>query len=617
MPRKQVYGKRSRAAQDPFAIFAASPEKPSYKTPTENVKVIEVAEELSRLDLHTPYSPDTERVALREKNINTVFRFPVVPKKDHRRRPRSGRLITEEDERAFDGAYKTQECNADGDPPREDQENRGPQLEAEQEHEQEPVALPEEQVLQDEMPVHKQEHDQSRQETIETFQEAAAGIHYLPPPDAYSQHCDQLLQSSAHGLEDFASWAAELATHFDLMKIAEASFGEVYRLSLSSHISSLSFSRSDESVLKIIALKPPESQLPKDKRKRNAALKKAEAMSAPSDVASEVRLLQRMSSIPGFTNFRDVRVLKGRPPPPFVKAFKEYNTKQKDADKEASIFPDPVKKANYADDQLWAVIEMQDAGTDLERLVENGDCSSVFAVWDVFWQVVLSLAKGEEGAQFEHRDLHLGNICVRGQSNPPATAASAIDPTRRLGFTNLETTLIDYTISRACMSTLPSPGTSTTDNIAHTDLTPQPELFEGDATEEYQYEIYRQMRSRLFLAHPLADWDTQYRAIQRAEAKGTSWRSYCPGTNVVWLHFVLFKLLEGLEWPSAACSGRKKGVGRVERARAKRALELEEVLVIVRDCLDPGVEVGLLGSASELVGIALTEAWLRVEDVVG
>ncbi|GAB7362790.1 hypothetical protein MBLNU230_g3093t1 [Neophaeotheca triangularis] len=622
MPRKQVYGKRSRATHDPFAIFAASPEKPSSKANTEIVKVIEVSEELSRLQVQDARSPDNERVALGQKNANVVVQSPVISRKGHRRRPRSGRLITEEDEREFDGGCRTEECEAVVRAMGEDQENQAPEVGPEPEHTPEIPETHEEQYNEEENHRHNEELDEREEKVAKAIGDLQIESDPLPAPDAYSDHCEQLLQSSAHGLEDFSAWAGELATHFDLIKIAEASFGEVYRLCLSSHISSLSFSRADESVLKIIALKPPESKLPKDKRKRNAALKKAEAMSAPSDVASEVRLLQRMSSIPGFTNFRDVRILKGRPPPPFVKAFKEYNTNQKNAGKEGSIFPDPSKKTSYTDDQLWAVIEMQDAGTDLERLVEDGNCSNIFSVWDVFWQVVLTLAKGEEGAQFEHRDLHLGNICVRSNAPSPtptttSTDYSSLDLNRRLNFTSLETTLIDYTISRATMTPHSTSTSSSPEHpIAYTDLSLQPELFEGDSTEEYQYEIYRHMRSQLFLSSPLADWDTSWRKIKRNVAKkGTSWRDFCPGTNVVWLHFVLFKLLEGVEWPSSLFGGVKGGRKKGGEG-FRRALELEGVLGRVQELLDPGVEGGL-GGASGLVGVALVEGWLGVEDVVG
>lgn len=420
-----------------------------------------------------------------------------------------------------------------------------------------------------------------------------------PQINPHNLHCFELLQLSLHGLVAFDEWSEQLSTHFTVTKIAEASFGEVYRLSLLQDLST--FSSSDESVFKIIALTPPPSELPIDKRKCAAALKQANGMSKPSDVANEVRLLQRMSSIPGFTNFRDVRILQGRPSQPFISAFKAFNSEQKRRKKDTSIFPDPAKKTSYRDEQLWAVIEMQDAGSDLERFVETGQCHSIWSVWDIFWQVVLSLAKGEEGAEFEHRDLHLGNICVRMPTLASALGLQEIDVKRKLNFTGVETTIIDYTISRAIM-----PDSS----IAFHDLAKDSSLFQGDSTEEYQYDIYRFMRSAVYHNEPLVIFD-------QTSAMSASWEDYHPITNLVWLHFLLHTLLEQLDWPSASRAPPRKQ--KDAYARWKRSNDLEHELLRVQKLLDP--ETGLcrnaMRCASDLVGLALTEAWLGEEDVVG
>lgn len=437
-----------------------------------------------------------------------------------------------------------------------------------------------------------------------------------------------------------------------MTKIAEASYGEVYRLSVikSEDAPQMSISRNEESVLKIIALQPPVSTLPTQKRDRQRAVKKAEAMSKPADVASEVKLLQRMSSIPGFTNFRDARVLQGRPPQPFVAAFAAFNAAQKADEKEPSTFPDPARKASYREDQLWAVIEMQDAGTDLERLVERRRCGSIWAVWDVFWHVVLALAKGEEAAEFEHRDLHLGNICVRNPDHDAADAG-AVDVRRKLGFTGLEATLIDYTISRAAMPTASSDARNA--EIAYLDLSKDSHIFAGDSAEEYQYEIYRYMRSAVFLDDALARYPPAgaplpssppphptpphshpqpLPAPHPAAGETRSWSQFHPQTNLIWLHFVLHTLLKQPLWPSeqrpparpskrtkkAAASATAAEEVTAERAVRKRAAELEAALRTLQDLLQPGA-VGREGmrSAGDLVGMALGEGWLDVEDVVG
>lgn len=467
--------------------------------------------------------------------------------------------------------------------------------------------------------------------------------------DCYTAHCASLLELTSYPISSFSEWADDLSEDFSLVKIAEASFGEVYRLSLQPEAAEdpeLPLSKNDESVLKVIALKQPAETLPKKKRDLEKALEKAENMSKPDDVASELKLLRRLSDIPGFTNFRDLRVLRGRPPAPFATAFTAFNDAQKAANKEPSIFPDPAKKASYSKDQLWAVIEMQDAGTDLEKLVAQGISSNIWVVWDIFWQVVLALAKGEEEAEFEHRDLHLGNICVR---TPEPVDEATIDVSKSLGFTSFEATLIDYTVSRASMipASLASECTADKDDsVAFIDLANDPHLFYGDSAEEYQYDIYRYMRGSIYYSSPYATFPNDgtqenseetegQEGEEEAEAPlptapsaeematieretGRSWRQFHPQTNLCWLHYVLFMLLEQMQWPSSSKAPSKKNKPEAH-ARWKRARELENALLRVQEALDPGWlgEEGSLGRSGEIVAWAVEEEWLRVEDVVG
>jgi serine/threonine-protein kinase haspin len=214
-------------------------------------------------------------------------------------------------------------------------------------------------------------------------------------PNLYADYTRPLLSlcgdDSARGSPtSFSSWTTSLEKYFQISKIAEASYGEVYRLSLQAPRPG--FSRADESVLKIIALKPAPNAPSTSQRKAKAQISQ---MSSVANVVSEVQLLQRMTSTPGFTNFREIRVLQGRPCGAFVKAWKDFNNAQKKGEK--SYFPDPSRKTSYDDTQLWAVIEMQDAGIDLEHFQIN----NIWSCWDIFWGVALSLGKGEEEAQFE------------------------------------------------------------------------------------------------------------------------------------------------------------------------------------------------------------------------
>ncbi|CAK4034053.1 hypothetical protein DOTSEDRAFT_52281 [Lecanosticta acicola] len=595
MPRPQVYGKRSRAIYDPLAAPFSSPEQASKPSKPEKTKgVVTRTCQLVVEEKPAEVSRRPKRAALGEKSHNEVV-LPLEAVKQVKRKS------------------KKTEGRAGGE---EIVEQKGRRLRNNRLNEAEPgpinsslrdvpnqIPRPEQSAKKEESTRQRRTHTRFDDEGTETVEVRTIDLpkEQKPAdesqPSEYETHCQRLLDLSPHPLTGFDTWSDQLSEHFAVTKIAEASFGEVYRLSLQEDISE--FTSSDESVFKIIPLQAPESTLPQDKRRRAAARKKAEGMTKPMDVATEVKLLQRMSAIPGFTNFRDVRILQGRPPAAFADAFKQWNAEQKAKKKDQSHFPDPSKRNSYNTDQLWAVIEMQDAGTDLERSVENGDCTSVWKVWDIFWQVVLSLAKGEEGAQFEHRDLHLGNICVRAASHG---AAADVDITRKLGFTSLETTIIDYTISRCIM-----PDSS----IAYSDLSRDEALFQGDSTEEYQYDIYRYMRSALFFDAPMADF------YSRESLNDRSWEQYHPQTNLVWLHLVLYKLLEQIDWPSARKAPSKKAK-RAEHAVWKRSCELEKILLKAQDLLDPDeVCSNGINSASHLVLTALTGGWLDVEDVAG
>jgi serine/threonine-protein kinase haspin len=661
MPKKQaIYGKRSLAASTSINIFA-SPENTRRKA-VETIQIL-TDDEITKRKQQSAHAQSVEsplrpRKALGEISGNAVLHVEVPTRKDTKKSKKSKSTK----KRSKEGGAEQEAHVKDSDVVEEViRDVVGAACEgtstldlAVAEKSVKEVAIPIEEQIQAQIEVREETTQETQEPIIEptTNDEPDMALQPSAQHDCYTEHCASLLELTAYPVSSFSEWANDLNEDFSLVKIAEASFGEVYRLSLqpeAAEDADLALSRNDESVLKVIALTQPTETLPKSKRDRERALKKAENMSKPNDVASELKLLQRLSDIPGFTNFRDLRVLRGRPPAPFATAFTAFNEAQKAAKKELSIFPDPAKKASYSKDQLWAVIEMQDAGTDLEKLVAQGISSNIWVVWDIFWQVVLALAKGEEEAEFEHRDLHLGNICVR---TPEAVDEAKIDISKSLGLTSFEATLIDYTVSRASMipASMASESTETKDDsVAYIDLANDPHLFYGDSAEEYQYDIYRYMRGSIYYSSPYAsfpndgtsainheseapegegeheDQEHQLPTAPSAEEMATieretgrSWRQFHPQTNLCWLHYVLFMLLEQMHWPSSVKAPSKKSKPEAH-ARWKRARELENALLQVQESLDPGWlgEEGSLGRAGEIIAWAVEEGWLRVEDVVG
>ena len=208
--------------------------------------------------------------------------------------------------------------------------------------------------------------------------------------------------------------------------------------------------------------------------------------------------------------------------------------------------------------------------------------------------------------------------------------------------------------------------------VAYLDLDKDQALFSGDAEEEYQYEIYRYMRSCVYFDEPLVPYeppehhelqnqqDSQADAPQQSPKKSPwnaklkkvgkddVWRRFYPRTNLLWLHFLLFKLSQGLEFPSASTTteiverinlpsspsippsqtqepSQLDGQAEPEPLKCpfdpkklhRKAMRLEKILRKVVRALEPGELMGEEGlrSVGELVGWAVGEGWLGEGDI--
>jgi len=185
----------------------------------------------------------------------------------------------------------------------------------------------------------------------------------------------------------------------------------------------------------------------------------------------------------------------------------------------------------------------------------------------------------------------------------PALAPSG----RKLGYTGLETTIIDYTLSRADMPNGPTP--------AFLDLARDASLFEGDGSVEYQYDMYRYMRAAVLHDDPLASdasglATSDETSSKKSEACKTPWSAYRPLTNLVWLHFALHMLFKTVEWPSnVAEDTTSSGVARDLEDKLRT---LSGLLELKR--LAPGERIW--ESSGMLVAWVVERQWLDKEDVI-
>lgn len=333
---------------------------------------------------------------------------------------------------------------------------------------------------------------------------------------------------------DIQLWHAEWTSFCDIVKIAEGTYGSVFRLS----------DKSGSYRATIGKLMPLRA-------KCGVGSKKATNTSI-ADAASEIKLLELMNDVPGFVVFRGAEVLIGSLPK-VLRA--EYATFQKRemSRNDAECFS--MAETSFPRHQAWLFIEMDNAGMELDRAFHQTDESGLLQVSksgerylpvqrtrDIFWGTVEALARGEEMHNFEHRDLHLSNICIDLHDSDVGTDDQG-SPRDDYGLVpatimNLSVTVIDYTLSRA---TLP-------DRSAIFNSMRDPGIFQGDSAADLQFDIYRHMRDLVF--------HRPFSSQQRRNAT-RSWKDYVPTTNVLWLYFLLTKLMAWTPRPPLA----KKGGG--------------------------------------------------------
>ncbi|KAL8941705.1 MAG: hypothetical protein Q9216_002078 [Gyalolechia sp. 2 TL-2023] len=299
----------------------------------------------------------------------------------------------------------------------------------------------------------------------------------------------------------FSDWTRVWSTHCDFTKIAQGSYGAVFRIQ----------SKAQPGTFTIGKLIPLQA--------RTGWGSKSKEFTTIGAARNEVALLAAFDQLHGFVQFRKAEVLQGCLPTALELPSVVFDATQEEDD----ISPRWIGACSNPT-QLWLFLEMSDAGTDLETvLTKNLPHNPIdtlrdrkryipaVQVRDIFWQVASALALAEKKFTFEHRDLHLGNICLTRHREPPA------DDSRELWTSTpiVLVTIIDYTLSRAIIDPQDEEA-----RPLFNDLSKDPVLFEG--TGAGQYDVYRQMRLVL-----KDDWD-----------------QFEPLTNVYWLSHLLDLLME-------------------------------------------------------------------------
>ncbi|KAF8679156.1 hypothetical protein HU200_045922 [Digitaria exilis] len=206
----------------------------------------------------------------------------------------------------------------------------------------------------------------------------------------------------------------------------------------------------------------------------------------------------------GFIETKDFRVCQGPYDPSLISAWEDYDTKRGSEN-------DHPK--DFTSEQCYIVFVLADGGTDLESyaLVDYDEIRSLLV------QVTASLAVAESACEFEHRDLHWGNILLAQDesSDTNHTVSFALQGKRMHARTfGLNVSIIDFTLSRI----------NTGSAILFLDLSADPALFQGKKGDK-QAETYRKMK----------------------QITQEHWEGSFPKTNVVWLIYLVDMVLHKMK----------------------------------------------------------------------
>lgn len=192
----------------------------------------------------------------------------------------------------------------------------------------------------------------------------------------------------------------------------------------------------------------------------------------------------------------DTKVCQGRYDDALIRAWEHWDNKHSSENDHPKEFPE---------DQCYVIFVQEHGGQDLESFVlKNFDEARSLLV-----QVTVALAVGEAAYEFEHRDLHWGNILLSRKDS--ATLQFNLEgKSLHVRTFGLWISIIDFTLSRI----------NTGEDILFLDLSSDPELFEGPKGDK-QADTYRKMK----------------------EATEDCWEESFPKTNVLWLQYLVDILL--------------------------------------------------------------------------
>ncbi|KAI0603484.1 hypothetical protein F4775DRAFT_581400 [Biscogniauxia sp. FL1348] len=370
------------------------------------------------------------------------------------------------------------------------------------------------------------------------------------------------------------SWSEVCPPGDNIVKIAEASYAEVYRVT----------NERGTSIIKVIRMESPIKAQTKAQQKSGLV---DEEPHCEADLVGELKISEWLADIPGFVIYKERYIVQGKTCRELLETHQAFHKKLKRQDPDRlQFYPSPSR---YLDGTRFLVVELGDAGTALEDF----ELASADQLWDIFFHVAIALARAEVRVEFEHRDLHEGNLCIRSAGEP--VPKEARDRPGHFGWSGLEITILDYGLSRARADSEREDAPP----IAY-DLERDLSIFTSEHAPQCQ--VYRRMRSFLLRGDRVCLPPKSHRRAYEAGIDGPiSWAQHEPYTNVLWLAYLY-------EWMTGHFRGPKKELNAFKRPTREFWMYL-----------NPEADASLPGfdSASDIVRYAVESGWIDEAQLMG
>lgn len=231
------------------------------------------------------------------------------------------------------------------------------------------------------------------------------------------------------------------------------------------------------------------------------------------NVIQELKINHKLNNYPGFIKLNNSFIVEGLYPNFLLKLWDDFNELKGSKNSRPNEFES---------NQKYLILDLEYGGLDLEKFQINKWNESL----EIFWQIVEILSNVEKKLNFEHRDLHWGNIVINRLDDGNNDEIDEIDADisnisidedaiiSKFTKSKISVKLIDYTLSRL-----------DEEEVIFTSLD-HPDFFKGKG--DYQFDIYRFMRTEI---------------QKKCENQEINWSMYTPRTNLFWLHYILLKLI--------------------------------------------------------------------------